>query len=65
MFISYNVYAKNSKGDIIADWYTDHQPIAITWGKEFKKMYADCQIIIVEHKSVTIDEYMQVSQHAL
>ena len=65
MYISYNVYAKNTKGEIIADFDTDYQPVAIAWGQEFKKMYAECQIIIVEHKSVTIDEYIHVSQHAL
>lgn len=61
MFISYNVYAKTAKGEIIADYYTEYNSIAIAWGREFRKMFPECQIIIVEHKAVTVEDNTIIS----
>lgn len=56
MFISYNVYAKTEKGEIIADYYTEYNSVAIAWGHLFKKSFPECKIIIVQHKAVNFDD---------
>lgn len=56
MLYSYTVNVSDRNGEIIADCFTTCHTYALEQARIFRKIFDGCQISIVEHKAIALED---------